>query len=329
MSSQPTAFVTGGTGFVGLNLVKSLIDRGYAVTALHRESSAVDDLRETGATLTVADLHDADGVKHAMPRGVDAVFHVAGNINMWSRRNRQQTRDNVLGTRNVVEAALSRKAGKLVHTSSIAAFGIHDSPIDEDTAENASTSWIHYLRTKRSAETVVRWGIEQGLDATILNPANIVGPHDRSGWGGVIRRAVTGKLPAMPPGRGSFCHVAAVVDAHIAAVERGRTGENYLLGGVDAPYSELVRTAGEVSGRKVTRRTAAAWQLRAYARYQVIKAAVTGGTPKTTPEAAALVSTSMICRSDKAERELGYTPASLEQMVGDAWRWMAGAGLDG
>ncbi len=327
MRDRPTAFVTGATGFLGINLVHALLEQGFAVTAVHRESSTLDELRKTAATLAVADLHDAEAVKRAMPRDLDAVFHVAGNTNMWSRRNRQQTRDNVLGTRNVVEAALARKARRLVHTSSIAAYGIHDQPVDEDTAENASSSWINYMRTKHSAETVVRWGIEQGLDAVILNPANIVGPYDRSGWGGTIRRAGQGRLPAMPPGRSSFCHAGAVARAHIAALERGCTGGNYLLGGADARYVELADAVAAASGREIRARVAPEWQLKAYARLQVTKAALFGGRPKLTPEAATLSCASMICRSDKAIRELGYEPVTLDAMVDDAWRWLVEAGL--
>jgi len=322
----PTAWVTGANGFVGVNLVAALLERGWRVIALHRAGSDLRYLSRFPCERRVGDVTDPGSVREALPRGVDVVFHVAGDTNLWSRRNAAQTRINVDGTRNVVAAALAAGAGRLVHTSSIAAYGIHDRPVDEGTPENASRSWIHYLRTKALAEREVRAGIERGLDAVIVNPANVVGPYDVRNWSTILWLAARGKLPGAPPGCGSFCHVETVAEAHVAAAERGRTGSNYLLGGADATYLEMVGIAGELTGRAVPRRPTPAWALRVLARAAVVAAAVTGRTPLLTPEKAALTSASMRCDSGRAIRELGFRPVPLRTMMADCHRWMVAEG---
>jgi nucleoside-diphosphate-sugar epimerase len=109
--------VTGGTGFLGLNVVDALLEAGWSVIALHRPSSKVERLRARGVTLVEAELGDRPGLRRLLPEGCDAVFHVAGNTSMWSGKDDQQTRDNVDGTRNIAEAAMARRTRKFVHTS--------------------------------------------------------------------------------------------------------------------------------------------------------------------------------------------------------------------
>ncbi len=326
---MPTAFVTGSTGFVGLNLVRLLEERGWDVVAFHRPTSDVRWLEGIRARRAVGDVGDADSVRSALPEGVDAVFHVAASTNMWSRRNAAQTRTNVDGTRHVAEAALARGARRLIHTSSIAAWGVHDDPVDETTPQRGAESRINYVRTKALAETEVRGAIARGLDAVIVNPSNILGPFDTSGWATMIRLAHAGRLPGAPPGRGSFCHVREVCRAHLTAFERAGTGQNFLLGGTDADYIELVREVCRLAGRRPPSRAMPAWALKTYARAATAVARVTGRRPAVTPESAALVTARLLCSSETAERELGYRPVPLAEMVGDAWSWLRGAGLLG
>jgi nucleoside-diphosphate-sugar epimerase len=321
-----TALVTGSTGFVGLNLIGELLENRWRVFALHRPTSDLTYLSRFRVERLTADITDPESLMRAVPTELDAVFHVAANTNMWAARNAQQTRDNVDGTRSVVRAARERGAKRLIHTSSIAAFALHDEPIDESTPSNARESWINYLRTKALAEDEVQAGIRDGLDAVILNPANIVGPFDLSNWSTMIYLVHAGKLPGAPPGRGSFCHVREVVRAHIAAVDRGRTGENYLLGGADASYHEMILTIGRITSRPVPAKTTPAPLLRIGARVGAWLARLFGKRPKLTPEMAALSSGNLVCKSDKAMRELGYRETPLDAMLEDCHRWMVEEG---
>ncbi len=323
---MPHAFVTGSTGFVGLNLVRELVDRGWRVTALHRPESDLTWISRFPVERAVGSIADPASTLATMPGDLDAVFHVAGDTNMWSRRNPRQNRVNVEGTRHVVAAAVERRARRFVHTSSIAAYGIHEGVIDETTPQTSVRSWINYLRTKGLAEVEVRRGIERGLDAVIVNPSNIVGEFDFRGWSTAIWLADAGRLPGAPPGRGSFCHAREVARAHVAAAERGRTGANYLLGGADATYLQFIQRVCEIVGRTPPSRAMPRWVLRLVARLQAARAAFGGRRPKLTREMVELSSTNMVCRSDRAIRELEFRPVPLRTMIEDAYAWMGRAG---
>jgi dihydroflavonol-4-reductase len=216
-----------------------------------------------------------------------------------------------------------------VHTSSISAYGIQTGRIDERAPQLGGRSWINYQRSKYAAEQEVRAGLARGLDAVIVNPAAIVGRYDTSGWAQVLLRIDSGKLPGVPPGGGSYCHARAVAQAHVAAAERGRRGENYLLGGADATFLEFVRTAGELLGRPVPARTTPGWILALMGRLGAWTAFVTGREPSLTPEMAATVSREIYADCTKAQRELGYAATELRAMIGESVAWLASEGLLG
>lgn len=322
-----TAFVTGATGFLGLNLIAQLTDLGWQVSALHRAQSNLQYLQRFPVQRVEGSIEDAAALERALPEGVDVVFHVAGDVSFWSRHNARQTRTNVEGTRHVVAAALKRGAKKLVHTSTTSVYGFPSEVFDETAPHLGKHSWFNYMHTKTLAEEEVRLGIARGLDAVLLNPANIVGPYDANNWARLIQLAAAGKLPRVPPGRASFCHVAEVARAHIAAAERGRSGENYILGGTDATYVEAVTIIGELLRRPIKVRTVPPVLLRGAGRVLGWVSRLTGKEPLVTPESAAFLSASLLCRSDKAIRELGYRVVPLRTMLDDCYRWMVGEGL--
>jgi nucleoside-diphosphate-sugar epimerase len=321
-----TAFVTGATGFLGLNLVERLTADGWQVIALHRATSDLTYLKRFPVELAEGTIEDANSLGRALPRSVDVIFHVAGDVSFWSRHRARQTRTNVDGTRNVVAAALDRRV-KLVHTSSTSVYGFQAGPFDETAPHLGRDSWFHYMHTKTLAEEIVREGIGRGLDAVFLNPANIVGPYDRQNWSRLVLLAARGKLPSIPPGRGSFCHATAVAEAHIAAASRGRTGENYILAGADASFAEFIAVVGEVVGRRVKARVLRPRVLRAAGRLLGWVSLVTRREPMVTPESAAFLCADLRCKSDKAVRELGYRPQSLRTMVEDCYRWLSAEGI--
>lgn len=316
-----TAFVTGGTGFVGLNLVEQLGQTGWKVIAVHRANSSTKRLEALGAELRKAELDQPSELAQAMPEAVDAVFHVAGDLSWSKLHDERQRRVNVDGTRHVVEAALLRKAKRFIHTSSVAAYGMGHRLIDERTKSTAAQSPIGYVRTKWLGEQEVRKGIEQGLSAVILNPANILGPYDITGWASFFRLLKQNKLPGVPPGSASFCHVREVVSAHIAAVTKGRTGENYLLGGIDATYVEVTAIMAELLGMKAPR-TLPAFVLKALGRFNDWVSHFTSKERDITLANAQLVSSNWRVDCSKAEKGLGLRRVPLREMVEDSFRWL-------
>lgn len=317
--------MTGGTGFLGKNLIRELRARGDRVLAIHRPSSDTRELVRLGAELVVCGLDDVDALAEAMPEGVDVVYHVAGDISWWRRNAQRQWRTNVDGTRAVVEAALRRHARRFVHTSSIAAFGLPDGVVREDTPSNAPGTPCGYLRSKHQGEREVLSAVARGLPAVVMNPANIVGPYDLTGWARLIVLLDRNKLPAVPCGTGSFCHAVEVVRAHIAASTRGRIGEKYLLGGVDASFVELGAAMARRLGRRPPRR-APAFALKLLGAANDLVARFTGKEADITWEGASVFSRTLICDSSKAVRELGYAPRSLDEMVADAVTWLRAEG---
>lgn len=324
---RATAFVTGATGFVGLNLVEELARQGWRVIALHRTGSDTRHLQRLPAERVAGDITDAGSVLRAMPPGVDAVFHVAGDTNLWSRNNAAQDRVNIDGTRHLVDAALERGAKRFLHTSSISAYGLQRGRLDERTPQLGKYSAVNYNRSKHLAEEAVRAGLARGLDAVILNPGAILGPYDTRNYARLATLVAAGRLPGVPPGALPFCHVREVVKAHVAAFATGRKGENYLLGGTDASFLELVQAIGAALGRPVPSRPTPAWLLRLLGAAGALGGALSGRQPTLTPETARQATRELSCDCSKAMRELGYRAVPLREMVADCIGWMIAEGL--
>jgi nucleoside-diphosphate-sugar epimerase len=322
-----TAFVTGGAGFLSHHLIAQLVEAGWKVWALDLAASGAEHLERLGVELIEGDITDPESCERAIPEGLDALFHVAASTSHWKLGDAQQTRVNVEGTRNVVTGALKRKTRRLIHTSSIAAYGFQPQRITEKCRSTALESSINYFRTKRLAELEVHAGIRAGLEAVILNPCNIVGAFDRSGWSRFFTLIEQGRLPGIPPGRSTFCHAPEVARAHLSAVEHGRSGEHYILGGADATFLEFAQGIGALLGRETPSRPTPAWLSKGAGRLSLWASYLTRREPDLTPETATLLSGILVASSAKAERELGYQPAPLSTMLEACHRWMLEEGL--
>ena len=310
-----TALVTGSTGFVGTNLVEHLVGGGWDVIALHRDQSDIRRLQALGVERVVADIRDIESLRSAVPGSLDAIFHVAGDTRLWEASEADQLRINVKGTRNMVRVALEHKARRLVFTSSAVAFGLHSGRVTEQTPVRAAGSAINYVRSKAMAEREIRKGIRRGLDAVILNPANILGPYDRANWSKLFQLIQQRRLFGVPDGGGSFCDAGQVAAAHVAAAERGGLGQNYLLGGVDLAYVRLVRLAARRLGRRVLPRPIPVRVMRGYARAEEAMARLFGRPPDMTRDTVTLLASNLYCSAEKAKRELGFEPVDIETMM--------------
>jgi dihydroflavonol-4-reductase len=327
MMAQKQAFVTGATGFLGINLIEQLTADNWNVTAIFRSSSKTDRLKKLKVNFVPGTLDDKKALIQVIPANVDAVFHVAADTSFWQGDNERQTRTNVDGTRNVVEAAIVKEAKRFIHTSSVAVYGIRDEAATEDTSHHGISSKINYFHTKALAEQEVRNGIKNGLDAVILNPANIIGPHDAHNWGRSFRIVLEDKLPGIPPGKGSFAHVVEVAKAHVAAFEKGKTGENYNLGGPTATYQECFELIAKLLSVPLKAKPTPAVVLRLLGGYNNFVSHFTKQRPEISWEIAEILCGGTLCTSDKAIRELGYKTTSLERMFGDCYQWLAANGF--
>jgi nucleoside-diphosphate-sugar epimerase len=323
-----SAFVTGATGFVGSNLVRELHEQGWQTTVLARPTSSLDDISDIPVNVKIGDIVDAASVRKAMPAGVDAVFHVAASTNIWSGNNDEQDRINIGGTRDVIEAAVATGAKRFVHTSSFTTWGFQDTLLTEHSPRTDTSDWINYVRTKNVAEQLVKEAAGAGrLDAVILNPAHIMGPGDRRNWSRMVQMVHKGNLPGVPSGGGAFADVREVAKAHIQAFHKAENGENYLLGGEDVEFIEVIRIAGELLGKPVPTKPTPSWLLKVLARFNVALASVTGKAPDITPESAVMITHHIACDSSRAQKVLDYKFTPIRPLIQDTIEWMKGAGL--
>jgi dihydroflavonol-4-reductase len=319
---MPIAVVTGASGFLGGHLVRLLCERGYQVRALYRSEGALASLRGLDVQPCRGDVTDAASLDAAMHGKPELVFHVAASTASWKPQFAEQTRINVGGTRNVVQAALRAGVGRLVHTSSVAVYGLTDELISERSAHLGRGSWINYSHTKALGEDEVRAGIKSGLDAVICNPTHIFGPGDTHNWARLIVMVDQQKLPGVPPGSGSFVDVREAARAHAIAAERGVCGENYLLGGEQTSFLDLVQRIGRQLGKPTPSKPIPAIAMKAVAHAKDWISRLTGKEPDLTPESVAFVCQNMRCDFSKAQQQLDLKITPLDHLLADTIAWM-------
>lgn len=319
------AFVTGGTGFIGRHLLDVLTEQGWSVTAMARKTADTHDWPEA-VTVVEADLLNPPSVVNAVPNRCDAVFHVAADTSPWRGHRKRQYDVNVGGTKTIIHAAQDACAKRLVHVSTVAVWGHHPGIVDETVPQKGENSWVGYVHTKAKAERRVKEAVARGLDAVICNPGHVLGKYDTGNWSQLFALIRDGALPGLPPGAGSFANGRKVAEALVAAAEKGRTGENYLLGG---PYMSFVDLAQEIAtllDQEIKAKAMPSVVLKTAARGYNFISRFTGKPPKITPEGAYFVCHDEQISSAKAEKELGYelvpVPVSLKQ----SFDWLSETG---
>jgi dihydroflavonol-4-reductase len=245
--------VTGSTGFVGSNLCRGLLSRGATVRAFHRPSSSLRGLDGLEVAHVLGDLTQPETLEAAM-QGVEVVFHAAAWMGSSDQAGRQYA-VTVEGTRSVLEAARRTGVRRVVHTSSAAALGIPapssrpEMCIDERHTWNYRPDFYPYGYAKYLAELEVQKAVARGLDVVIVNPTLIFGAGDVYRQGeSLITLAADRRITVAVAGGVNCIHVADVVDGQIAALEHGKTGERYILGGENLTYLELLRLLAEATG---------------------------------------------------------------------------------
>ena len=243
--------VTGATGFVGSHVVRALVAAGHETRALKRETSAMQALEDvSGYDPVLGDVLDPASLAAAM-EGCDWVFHVAAVSDYWRKSVDWMYEVNVTGTRNVLQAARKARVKRVVFTSSAAAIGMREDgfPADETVTFNQPSAAFPYAHSKFLAEIEVLKAIIEGLDCVIVNPAVVVGPGDvYQGSGSLLIEMKQGNLPGIPPGGVTLIDVRDVARAHVAAAEKGRVAERYILGAVDLSYKAWITLAADIIG---------------------------------------------------------------------------------
>lgn len=322
--------ITGGNGFVGLNIVSALVEQGHEVTALVRPKSNRNFLKQFPVKALNGDLRDKKKLTRIFS-GVDAVIHTAGITSCNPDDLPQLLETNAESTRNVCDACIDAKIKRLVFTSTTSTLGAANNKnviADEQTKLNGFRAKNPYGISKQLAERHVLDAADKGLSAVILNPAEVIGPFDYNlQWGRLVLAVAFNQLPFVPPGGASFCHASEVGRAHVNALTRGRSGEKYILGGVNAnikSYIEMIEKNLDANaykpGGNYWVKYASAWMSEKFPTIARSKPAVEAYRMR-------VFGGHYYFSSAKAVKELDYREISLEQMVGDAVHWYQSAGM--
>ena len=258
------ALVTGGTGFIGANLVAGLNARGIAARVLRRPSSSLTALAGLTYESAIGDILGEVADLTAVMGDCDWVFHVAAVSDYWRHGEDWLYRVNVQGTKNVLAAAQAAGVKRFVFTSSLAALGVpaNGKLLNESSQFNLTPSQFPYGHSKHLAELEVKRAVAGGLSAVIVNPVVVLGPRDvNEVSGSLVLEVAKGRLRFYLPGGVNIVAVENVVAGHIAAAERGRVGERYILGGENVSYETALRTICQVVGKKPPCWTIPGWGL--------------------------------------------------------------------
>ena len=311
--------VTGASGHLGGNVVRALVATGASVRAVDVRRGAA--LQGLDVEFVEGDVLDPSALQKAFA-GAEFVLHLAAKISIAGDPDGSVRRVNVDGVRHVAEAALAAGVRRLVHCSSLHAYDVGSiaGPVREDGRRATDSALPPYDRSKAAGEDELRRVVDQGLDAVILNPSGMFGPVDPepSRMGRVLLAMFRGRMPVTVHGAFDWVDVRDVATALIAATERGRTGENYLIGGHRASVTELGRLAAEVSGRTPPRLVAplAPVKLAAVAAVR-LAGPRRAGRLLVTPESLHALDSDPVVDCSKAVAELGHKPRPLAETIAD------------
>jgi dihydroflavonol-4-reductase len=330
MSGAAKVLVTGATGFIGSAVAKALCEAGFAVRATALPTSPRHHLAGLDLDFYEGDLRDPSSVRTAMV-DIQYVFHLAADYRLWAFKSSEILKNNVLITRNVMEAALGARAARIVYTSSVATLALdpHGGAADETKPLSEEQGVGAYKRSKIAAERLVEQLVaNEGLPAVIVHPSTPVGPRDvrPTPTGRIIVEAAKGRIPAFVDTGLNLVHVDDVAAGQLAALHRGRIGERYILGGENVPFAQMLEDISRLVGRRAPRLRiphAVALPI-AYAAEGL--ALLTGKEPFASIDAVRMAKHCMYFTSRKAERELGFKARPYIEGLADAIRWFHDAG---
>jgi dihydroflavonol-4-reductase len=326
---RSTVLVTGASGFLGSAIAAMLRARGDDVRVLVRRSSPRANL-DPADTLREGDLRDRASLKPAL-KGVRFLFHAAADYRLWAKDPEELRRNNVEGTRLIMEEALGAGVERIVYTSSVAtlkltdgAAATEDQPLAEGEAIGA------YKQSKVAAERMVEAMIRRDrLPALIVNPSTPIGPRDLrpTPTGRIIVEAASGRMPAFVDTGLNLVHVDDVAAGHVAALERGRIGERYILGGDNVFLADMLADIARLVGRRPPTLKLPRTMLYPLAYGAELVASLRGVEPFVTMDGLRMARHRMFFDDSKARRELGYVSRPYREGLSDAIAWFRAHGL--
>ena len=322
---QLKTFVTGASGFVGSHVAQALADAGADLRLLVRATSRRDNLEHLPGEIVVGDLRNPASLQNAM-QGCELVFHVAADYRLWTRDPKEMYAANVGGTEAILRSAKAAGVRRIVYCSSVATMGFgHGGPItDEDTPVSPADMIGHYKRSKFLAEQVALKAAKEGVDVVIVNPSTPIGERDikPTPTGRIVLDFLKRKFPAYADTGLNLVDVKDVARAHILAAEKARVGVRYILGGENLTLKEMLDKLAAITGLpSPTVKVPHSVTLIAGIVDELWTGHVRGREPRVTIDAVRMGRKKMWVSSARAERELGYHPAPVDDCLRRAAEW--------
>ncbi|MFA4995521.1 MAG: hopanoid-associated sugar epimerase [Bdellovibrionales bacterium] len=323
-------FLTGATGFVGASVARLLISKGHSLRVLSRPNNDRRNLEGLDVEIVEGDLTKPETYKKSL-KGCRNLLHVAADYRIWVPDAAAMNRINVDGTRALMLAALDAGIERIVYTSSVATLGVHKDGTSANEGSPVSFSNMigTYKQSKYLAEEeVMRLISKHKLPAVIVNPSTPIGPRDikPTPTGRIIVDAAKGKIPAFVDTGLNVVHVDDVAMGHWLALERGKIGERYILGGTNLALSEILAIIAEIVGRPAPKIKLPRAPLYSVALGMEIAARITGREPLLTLDGLRMSKKKMFFSAAKAERELGYACRPARDALADAIAWFKAQG---
>jgi dihydroflavonol-4-reductase len=319
--------VTGATGFVGSWVVRELLARGHAVRALVRTQSSLANLEGLALERAEGDVTDRPSVERAL-QGCQGVVHIAGVAHFRSGDEARLHAVNHASVGIVLGAALRAGVKRAVLTSSVAAMGgtLEPAVMDESRETNAESFGIDYFVSKLRGEREALRLAGEGLPVSVVRPSVVLGPGDIYDSSATTFLALARRqLPVAVRGGASFCDVRDVARGHAEALERGRPGEVYILGGHNLDILEMVQRVARMTGVPPPREAPYRVALAAAALVELL-GRLRGRQAKLSRQLIKASRLYTFVSSEKAKRELGYSIRPFEESLADTFRWFMTAG---
>jgi dihydroflavonol-4-reductase len=327
------AFVTGATGFLGSHVARALADQGADLRLLVRPTSDLRNLDGLHADRVIGDLRDPASIEKALS-GCDVVFHVAADYRLWVRDPDEMYRSNVEGTRCLLEGVRKQGVRRVVYTSSVATMGFTSGPRKGNVADEQSPVGIddmigHYKRSKFMAEQVAVDAAKSGVDVVIVNPTTPIGERDikPTPTGRIVVDFLKRKFPAYVETGLNLVDATECARGHVQALEKGRSGERYILGGENLTLKQILDRLAAITGLKSpTVKLPYVFAFATGVVDEMITGRLLGREPRATIDAVRMGRKMMFVTSAKAERELGWRTLPVDNALHRSVEWFRGNG---